>query len=119
MQNQVHLHYKKQPRRRVKIEGCEYRLEENQIINWLSYFGEEKSQILEDKHEVSDDSSDDLQPVGNGIYSLLMKLTWAMPQLVPMHGKRIWLYLVESSKDAQTVLEPTRERIAKKKRSLG
>ena len=40
----------------------------------------------------SDDSSDDLPPVGNGIYSVLMKLNQDMPQLIPMHGKRIRLY---------------------------
>jgi hypothetical protein len=76
----------------VKVEGCEYRLEENQIIDWLSHFGEVKSEISEDTHEGSDDSSDDLPPVGNGIYSVLMKLERDMPQLIPMHGKRIRLY---------------------------
>jgi hypothetical protein len=43
-------------------------------------------------HEESDDSSDDLPPVGNGIYSVLMKLERDMPQLIPMHGKRIRIY---------------------------
>jgi hypothetical protein len=76
----------------VKVEGCEYRLEEKQIIDWLSHFGEVKSEISEDTHEGSDDSSDDLPPVGNGIYSVRMKLERDMPQLIPMHGKRIRLY---------------------------
>ncbi len=76
----------------MKVEGCEYRLEEEQIIGWLSHFGEVKSEISEDTHEGSDDSSDDLPPVGNGIYSVLMKLKRDMPQLIPMHGKRIRLY---------------------------
>jgi len=51
-----------------------------------------KSEISEDTHEGSDDSGDDLPPVGNGIYSVQMKLTRDMPQLIPMHGKRIRLY---------------------------
>jgi hypothetical protein len=51
-----------------------------------------KSEILEDTHEDSDDSSDDLPPVGNGIYSVQMKLKQDMPQLVPIHGKRVRLY---------------------------
>jgi hypothetical protein len=51
-----------------------------------------KSDISEDTHEESDDSSDDLPPVGNGIYSVRMKLERNMPQLIPMHGKRIRLY---------------------------
>jgi hypothetical protein len=76
----------------VKVEGCEYKLEEKQIIDWLSHFGEVKSDISEDTHEESDDSSHDLPPVGNGIYSVQMKLDRDMPQLIPMHGKRIRLY---------------------------
>jgi hypothetical protein len=46
-----------------------------------------KSEITEDTHEGSDDSSHNLPPVGNGIYSVLMKLERDMPQLIPMHGK--------------------------------
>ena len=72
----------------VKIEGCEYRLEEKQIVEWLSHFGEIKSKISEDTHE----ESDNLPPVGNGIYSVKMKLTNDIPQLIPMHGKRARLY---------------------------
>jgi hypothetical protein len=30
------------------VEGCEYRLEEKQIIDWLSHFGEVKSELSED-----------------------------------------------------------------------
>ena len=76
----------------VKIEGCEYRLEEKQILDWLSFYGEIKSELSEDTHEESEDSSDDFPPVGNGIYSVKMKLTKEMPQLIPMFGKRIRLY---------------------------
>ncbi len=73
----------------VKVEGCEYRLEEKQIIDWLSHFGEVKSELSEDTNDGLDDSSDDLPPVGNEIYSVRMKLERDMPQLIPMHGKRI------------------------------
>jgi hypothetical protein len=58
------------------------RLEENQILEWLSYFEEVKTNFFEDTHEEPDDSSDDLPPVGNGIYSVKMKLTQDMPQLI-------------------------------------
>ena len=51
-----------------------------------------KSELSEDTHEELDDSSNDLPPVGNGIYSVRMKLERDMPQLIPMHGKRICLY---------------------------
>ncbi len=50
-----------------------------------------KSEISEDT-EGSNDSSDDLPTVGNGIYSVQMKLERDMPQLIPMHGKIIRLY---------------------------
>jgi hypothetical protein len=91
-QNNQADNYQDEGFRWVKIEGCEYRLEEKQIFDWLSHFGEVKSEILEDTHEGSDDPSEDLPPVGNGIYSVQMKLKREMPQLIPMHGKRIRLY---------------------------
>ena len=91
-QNNFSQNYQDKGLRWVKVEGCEYRLEEKQIVDWLSHFGEVKSEISEDTHEGSDDSSDDLPPVGNGIYSVQMKLERDMPQLIPMHGKRIRLY---------------------------
>jgi hypothetical protein len=84
--------YQDEGLRWVKVEGCEYRLEEKQIIDWLSHFGEVKPEISEDTHEGSDNSCDDLPQVGNGIYSVQMKLKQDMPQLIPMHGKRIRLY---------------------------
>jgi hypothetical protein len=91
-QNNQADNYQDEGFRWVKVEGCEYRLEEKQIFDWLSHFGEVKSEILEDTYEDSDDSSDDLPPVGNGIYSVQMKLKQDMPQLVPIHGKRVRLY---------------------------
>jgi hypothetical protein len=115
-QNNGNQNYQDKGLRWVKIEGCEYRLEEKQIVAWLSHFGEVKSEILEDTHEGSDNSSEDLPPVGNGIYSVQMKLERDMPQLIPMHGKRIRLYYRGIIKRCT---EPTRERTAKKKRSRG
>ena len=91
-QNNRAENYQDEGLRWIKVEGCEYRLEEKQIIDWLSHFGEIKSKILEDTHGGSDNSDDDLPPVGNGIYSVKMKLTRDMPQLIPMHGKKIRLY---------------------------
>jgi hypothetical protein len=67
-------------------------------LDWLSYFGEVKTNLFKDTHEESDDSSDDLPPVRNGIYSVKMKLTKDMPQLIPMHGKRVRLYYRDITK---------------------
>jgi hypothetical protein len=77
--------------RYVKVEGCEYRVEKEQIISWLSNFGEIKSELTEDVYEESDDSENDM-PLGNGIYSVRMKIARDMPQFIPMHGKRVRLY---------------------------
>ncbi len=41
-----------------------------------------KSEISEDTQEGSDDSNDDLPPVGNGINSFRTKLERDMPQLI-------------------------------------
>ncbi len=88
-QNNHAENYQDEGFRWVKVEGCEYRLKEKQIIDWLSHFGEVKSAISEDTHEGSDDSSENLLPVENGIFSVLMKLKRDMPQLIPIPGKRI------------------------------
>jgi hypothetical protein len=77
--------------RYVKVEGCEYRVEKEQIISWLSNFGKIKSELTEDVHEESDDSENDM-PLGNGIYSVRMKIEKDLPQFMPMHGKRVRLY---------------------------
>ncbi len=50
-QNNRNLNYQDEGLRWVKIEGCENRLEEKQIVNWLTHFGEVKSEILEDIQE--------------------------------------------------------------------
>jgi hypothetical protein len=77
--------------RYVKVEGCECRVKKEQIIAWLSSFGEIKSELTEDVYEESDDSENDM-PLGNGIYSVRMKIERDMPQFIPMHGKRVRLY---------------------------
>ena len=76
----------------VKIEGCEFRVSREQMIEWMSFFGEVKSDVTEDMFGGSDDSADDLPPVGNGIYSVKMKIERDMPQFIPMYGKRVRLY---------------------------
>ena len=76
----------------VKIEGCEWRVDQQKIVEWLSYFGEIRSDITEDEVEEEKDSGDDQIPVGNGIYSVKMKLTKDLPQFMPMLSKRIRIY---------------------------
>ena len=75
----------------VKVEGCEYRVDKGQILEWLSFFGEIRSDITEDTHEESEDSENDM-PTGNSIYSVRVKLARELPQFMPMYGKRVRLY---------------------------
>ena len=73
----------------VKIEGCEYRLAEDEILAWLSLYGETVSELKEDTFR------DENHKTGNnrtGNYSIMMRLEKNIPQLLPMHGRRIKMY---------------------------
>ena len=65
----------------VKIEWINYQLEEHQILDWLNYFGEQAGQLSEDIHPNSDSDAD---PIGNGTFSIKMRLRTDIPQLLPM-----------------------------------
>ena len=73
----------------VKIEGCNHQLTEDEIKEGLVPFGELLTPIREDIYEDSDSERD---VVGNGTYSVKMKLAVPVPQFLPMHGKRIRIY---------------------------
>ena len=73
----------------VKIEGCEYRVPKEEILQWLSYYGEVTSPLEEDCFR------DDVASAGTnrtGNYSVMMKLDRPIPQLIPMCGRRIKMY---------------------------
>ena len=73
----------------VKIEGCEYRITEEEILAWLSLYGEVTSDLKEDCFR------DANQKTGNnrtGNYSITMRLEKNIPQLLPMCGRRIKMY---------------------------
>jgi hypothetical protein len=77
----------------VKIEGCEYRVTEDEILNWLSHYGEVTSKLEEDvfRDEVATDGvGDGTNRTGN--YTVLMKLESPIPQLLPMCGRRVKIY---------------------------
>ena len=84
--------YRDEGIRWVKVEGCEYRIEQQQIKDWLAQFGELLSDIVEDTFEDESDDQESYPAIGNGIYSVQMKLVANLPQVVPMCGKRIRLY---------------------------
>lgn len=73
----------------VKIEGCEYCIIEDEILAWLSLYGEVKSKLKEDCFR------DENKKNGNnrkGNYSIMMKLEKNIPQLLPMQGRWIKMY---------------------------
>jgi hypothetical protein len=75
----------------VKIIGCEYRLLESEILDWLSLYGEVISEITEEPFEDDPEqgSDDKLPTIGNGTYLVKMKLKRDMPNWVPMYGRKV------------------------------
>jgi hypothetical protein len=76
----------------VKVEGADYRLTKDEILDWLEVWGEAIGDIKEDLHEDTIDPDSNTEPLGNGNYSVKMKLREFPPQHVPMCGRRIRLY---------------------------
>jgi hypothetical protein len=73
----------------VKIEGCKYRVTKEEILQWLSHYGEVTSNLEEDVFR------DEVETDGNnrtGNYTVMMKLEKPIPQLLPMCGKRVKMY---------------------------
>ena len=73
----------------VKIEGCDYMIDSETLIDFLGHYGEVTSDLVEDVFEDNEDSEGDN---ATGIYSVKMKLNKAIPQLVPIGGKRLKIY---------------------------
>ena len=88
--------YREDGTRWVKIEGCEYRIEKEELKEWMGQLGEVMSEITEDRVRLDSDSEGEDPTtgytIGNGIYSVKMKLSADLPQFVPICGKRIRLY---------------------------
>ena len=64
----------------VQIIGCEYRLSESEILNWIGCFGEVLSEITEERFG-QEDSDPDLPAISNGTYLVKMKPTRDFPNL--------------------------------------
>ena len=68
----------------MRITGCEYRLSESEILDWLNQFGEVITEITEesfDDKDAVDDKGESLTPIGNGVYLVTMKLKEGSPEL--------------------------------------
>jgi hypothetical protein len=71
--------------RAITIEGCDYRVPKEILINFLSCYGEVVSDVLEVVF------NDNLTGGGNrtGSYSVTVKLHCQLPQLAPIMGKKV------------------------------
>ena len=87
--SEASIPYSENWRRVIKIEGCDYRVEESTIISFLEHYGEVLSEMVEDVFE-DDEDSDGVN--ATGIYSIKMRLTRNIPQMVPLDGRRIKFY---------------------------
>ncbi len=73
----------------VKVQGCDYRVSCEMILEWLGLYGEILSDLVEDVFEGSEDSEGDNT---TGTYSIKMKLHCNIPQQFPIDGRRIKIY---------------------------
>ena len=72
-----------------KIDGCDYKIPEEILIQFLSSYGEIMSEILEDLFEdgiCPESTSGGLNRTG--IYSVKIKLKRDIPQILPIMGKK-------------------------------
>ena len=79
--------------RLVTIEGCEYRIPSETLIGVLSAYGELKSKITEVLfNDGSDPSNEEDGTNRTGNYSVRIKLSKPIPQLIPILDKRIKIH---------------------------
>ena len=70
----------------VTLSGCDYSVEEEEMREWLSLYGEVFGSITENMHS---DEKTNAKPTGNGTYSAKMRLDANIPQFLPMYGKKV------------------------------
>jgi hypothetical protein len=104
--SQQFIPYTDEGYRWVKIEGAEYRLDRDQIGDWLNLWGDLVSDIAEDTVETDGDDIDCDYEIGNGTYSVMMRLRSVLPQFLPMFGKRIRLFYRGIAKKSSNCFGP-------------
>ena len=76
--------------RKINIEGCEYRIPCDTLVEYLSVYGDITSNITEDLFvDGCDQSSEEGGTNRTGNYSVQIRLNKPIPQLIPILGKRI------------------------------
>ena len=102
----------------IKIDGCDYKIPENVLIQFLSDFGEIQSEVLEDLFE------DGICPASasgglnrTGIYSVKIKLSRDIPQILPILGKRIKIHYKGIQKLCLNCFGPHPKRVCQSKKT--
>ena len=78
--------------RTIKIDGCDYRIPEETLVEFLSFFGTIVSEIMEDTFDdgiVTENSGGNNR---TGIYSVTIRLGRDIPQILPIMGRRIKIH---------------------------
>ena len=94
---------------RLKIKNCKWSIDEEVINEWLDYYGEVTTPVKEETHreaganvdtgagagtEDEEDEQDEKScaPLGTGNLWVTMKLSWKIPQFLPMMGRKVEIY---------------------------
>jgi hypothetical protein len=78
--------------RKIKTKGCEYRISKATLIEFLFYYGEFKSDIVETMFENGVTNHDVSGKNRRGTNTVKIKLTKEILQLLPILGKQINIY---------------------------
>ena len=69
----------------VRVIGCDYSIEEEEILEWLRMYGETFGKLNENFYY---DPNPSAKPTGDGTYTVKMRIDKQIPQFLPMHGKK-------------------------------
>ena len=97
--------------RLVKIEGCDYRVPKEVLVEFLAHYGQVLSDVRE---EVFNDGLDGTNRTG--IYSVMVKLHKELPQLVPLYGKRVKFYYKGIQKLCPNCFGPHHKQVCKSRK---
>jgi hypothetical protein len=70
----------------VRVIGCDYSIEENEIREWLNLHGETFGSLRENFYF---DPNPTAKQTGDGTYTIKMRLDKQIPQFLPMFGKKV------------------------------
>ena len=70
----------------VKLIGCDYGVEEDEMMGWLKLYGETFGKLTENFYY---DPNPKVKPAGDGTYTIKMRIDKQIPQFLPMYGKKV------------------------------